>query len=138
MTIAGRTICWTLTVLVIWAVALAGCAALQTSQTESTEQLLSASGFQLKLADTPAKQAHLNTLMPRKLVPRDRHGKIYYFYADPANGRLYIGDEQAYQNFQAMAVQKQIADERVQAAEMNADAAMDWGMWGMWGPGPWW
>jgi hypothetical protein len=138
MTRTGRMICWTLTLVLMGAVVLAGCAAMETSKTESTEQLLSASGFHLKMADTPAKQAHLNTLMPRKIVPRDRHGKVYYFYADPANGRLYVGDEKAYQNFQALAVQKQIANERVQAAEMNADAAMDWDTWGMWGPGPWW
>ncbi len=134
MTMAGRRRCWILTGVVAWAVALAGCAAMQTAQTQSTEQLLSASGFHLKLADTPAKQAKLNTLMPRKIVPHDRNGKILYVYADPANNRLYVGNEQAYQNFQALAVEKQIAQEQRQAAAMNADAAMDWDMWG---PDPW-
>ena len=135
MTRTGRTIRWTLTVALMWAVALAGCAALQTSQTESTEQLLSASGFRLKLANTPARQAHLKTLMPRKLVPYERKGKIYYFFADPANNRMYVGDEQAYQNFQTLAVAKQIAQEQANAAAMNAEADMDWDMWG---PDPWW
>jgi hypothetical protein len=134
MTMAGRRKRWVLTVVVAWAVALAGCAALQTAPTQSTEQLLSASGFHLKLADTPAKQAKLNTLMPNKIVPHDRNGKILYVYADPANNRLYVGNEQAYQNFQTLAVAKQIAEEQRQAAALNADAAMDWDMWG---PDPW-
>jgi hypothetical protein len=132
---AGRKIRWTLTLVLMGAVALVGCAALQTSQAESTEQLLSASGFRLKLANTPAKQTHLKTMMPRKLVPYDRQGKTYYFFADPANNRLYVGDEQAYQNFQTLAVAKQIAQEQANAAAMNAEASMDWDMWG---PDPWW
>jgi hypothetical protein len=135
MTRAGKTIRWTLTLALMGAVALAGCAALQTSQTESTEQLLSASGFRLKLANTPARQAHLQTMMPRKLVPYERKGKVYYFYADPANNRLYVGDEQAYRNFQTLAVEKQIAQEQANAAALNDEAYMDWDMWG---PGPWW
>jgi cell division protein YceG involved in septum cleavage len=134
MTMTGKTMRWTITVVVMWAVALAGCAALQTSQAQSTEQLLSASGFRLKLADTPAKQAHLQTLMQRRIVPHDRKGKIYYVYADAANNRLYVGNEQAYQQFQALAVTKQIAQEQARAAALNADAAMNWDMWG---PDPW-
>jgi cell division protein YceG involved in septum cleavage len=135
MTMAGRRRRWTLTVVVALAVALAGCAAMQTAQTQSTEQLLSASGFHMKLADNPAKQAKLATLMPNKIVPHDHNGKVLYVYADPANNRLFVGDQQAYQNFQTLAVAKQIAEDQRQAAAMNADAAMDWDMWG---PDPWW
>jgi hypothetical protein len=135
MTMAGRSIRGTLTVVVIWAVALAGCAGLQTSQTESTEQLLSAAGFDMKLAGTPARQAHLKTLMQHQLVPYNRNGKIIYLYADAANNRLFVGDQKAYQQFQALAVEKQIAREQATAAALNADATMDWDMWG---PDPWW
>jgi hypothetical protein len=134
MTMAGRWRCWNITVVAALAVALVGCAAMQTAQTQSTEQLLSASGFHMKLADTPAKQAKLGILMPNKIVPHDRNGKVLYVYADPANSRLFVGDQQAYQNFQTLAVAKQIAEDQRQAAAMNADAAMDWDMWG---PDPW-
>jgi hypothetical protein len=134
MTMAGRRRRWTLTVVVALAVALAGCAAMQTAQTQSTEQLLAASGFHMKLADTPTKQAKLGTLMPNKIVPHDYKNKVLYVYADPANSRLFVGDQQAYQNFQTLAVEKQIAEDQRQAAAMNADAAMDWDMWG---PDPW-
>jgi len=123
--------------LIAWILALAGCAALQTSQTEDTEQLLSAAGFHLKLANTPEKQAHLRTLMQHKLVPHERNGKVIYIFADAANNRLYVGDEPAYQKFQALAVQKQLAQEQATAAQYNAAAAMNWDMWGPYPFGPW-
>jgi len=134
MTLAGKTRLWSLALILLGAVALAGCAGMQTSETQDKEQLLSAAGFRLKLADTPAKQAKLKTLMPRRLVPHDFNGKLLYVYADPAQNRLYVGDQKAYQNFQALAVAKEIAEEERQAAALNADAGMDWGMWG---PEPW-
>lgn len=116
---------------------VSGCAALQNQQAMETERLLSAAGFQMKLADTPAKMAHLKSLTQRKLVPHERDGKTYYVYADATSCQcLYAGTEKAYQRYQKLAVQKQIAEDRLNAAEMNENAAMDWGMWGPWGP--WW
>ncbi|MEJ2673368.1 MAG: hypothetical protein P8168_14445 [Deltaproteobacteria bacterium] len=46
-----------------------------------------------------------------------------------------MGDEAAYQRFQQLAVEKQIAHEQAMAASYNAEAAMNWDMWG---PYPWW
>ncbi|MGA7876034.1 MAG: hypothetical protein WCA08_10245 [Desulfoferrobacter sp.] len=116
---------------------LGGCAALQNQQAMDTERLLSAAGFQMKLADTPEKMAHLKTLTQRKLVPHERDDKIYYVYADANECQcIYVGTEKAYQRYQKLALKKQIAEERLNAAEMNENAAMDWGMWGPWGP--WW
>ncbi len=112
---------------------LAGCAAMEARKVEDTEQLLSAAGFSLKIADTPERQAHLQTLTQNKIVPHPRDGKVYYVYADAKNNRLYVGDEQAYERFQRLVVEQRIADEQEMAAETNLDAAMDWGMWG-----PWW
>jgi protein-disulfide isomerase len=93
-------------VVVLTVATLAGCATLQTSQTESTEQLLSAAGFHLKLANTPERQAHLQTLVQGQVVPYERKGKTIYVYADAAKDRLYVGDEAAYQRFQQLAVRK--------------------------------
>ncbi len=132
MTKEGRAVLWTLAGL---AVILAGCSTLRTSRYENTEQLLSAAGFHMKLANTPARQAKLKTLMQYTIVPHDHHGKIFYVYADAANNRLFIGDQKAYQRYQALAVEKQIAQDQVTAAALNADATMDWDMWG---PDPWW
>jgi len=120
------------------ALALTGCAAIEKQeaqqQASQTEQLLSAAGFQMKLADTPQKLAHLQALTPLKLAPHPRDGKIYFIYADAQFCQcLYAGDQAAYQRYQRLAVAKNIANEQRLAAQMNEDAAMNWGMWGPWG-----
>jgi len=45
-----------------------------------------------------------------------------------------VGDPQAYAEYQRLALQKQLADERLEAAEAEESAAMDWNVWGPW----WW
>jgi len=121
---------------------LPACAAIQNQNAMDTERLLAASGFQMRLADTPEKLEHLKTLTQRKPVPHEKDGKVYYVYADAAYCQcLYIGNEKAYQRYQKLALQKEIAEEQRMAAEMNANASMNWGLWGPWGPwgpaGPW-
>jgi hypothetical protein len=46
-------------------IVVGGCAALRKANVEPQEQLLSAAGFQMKLADTPQKFEHLQTLTQR-------------------------------------------------------------------------
>lgn len=114
---------------------LGGCAALRKSDVDSQEQLLSAAGFQMKLADSPQKIAHLQTLTSQKLVPHTRDGKLLYVYADPEFCKcLYVGDEAAYQKYQQLAIQQKLAQEQLNAAAMNENAAMNWGLWGPY----WW
>jgi hypothetical protein len=56
---------------------------------------------------------------------------VIYFYADPDFCKcLYAGSQQDYSRYRQLAIQQQIAQEQMDAAEMNEDAAMDWGMWG--------
>jgi hypothetical protein len=108
-----------------------GCAAIRKSEVETQEQLLSAAGFQMKLADTPQKLAHLQEMTRQKLVPHTKDGKLYYAYADPEVCKcLFVGDEPAYQKYQQLAIQQKVAQERVNAAAMNENAAMNWGLWG--------
>jgi hypothetical protein len=108
-----------------------GCAAMRKSDVDTQEQLLSAAGFQMKLADTPQKLAHLQTLTAQKLVPHTRDGKLYYVYADPEFCKcMFVGNEPAYQKYQQLAIQQKLAQERLNAAAMNENAAMNWGMWG--------
>lgn len=115
---------------------ITGCASMEADRARSTESLLAAAGFKVKLADTPEKLAHLKTLTQHKLVPHDKDGQVVYVYADATTCQcLYVGSEEAYQSYQRLALQKKIADDQRMAAEMNEDAAMNWGMWG---PGPWW
>ena len=114
---------------------VANCAS---QEAKSTEQLLAAAGFQVRYADTPQKLGKLQTLTQRKLVAHPSEGTIRYVYADAAGCKcVYAGDEAAYQRYQELAVQERIADERLMTAQMNQDAAMDWGGWGPWYPYDW-
>jgi hypothetical protein len=116
-----------LLVITVLVIALAGCAAIKKSEATDTEQLLAAAGFKMKPADTPEKLAHLKSLTQMKVVPHDRDGKMYWVYADADYCKcLYVGDEEAYQRYENLLVKKNIA-------EMNEDAAMNWGLWGPWG-----
>lgn len=118
--------------LVLIALGLAGCAALQTADTRTTEQMLAAAGFQMKAADTPEKLAHLQTLTPRKVLLRPRNGEPYYGYADPGVCNcLYAGNEQQYQEYRKLRLQTAIADQKLRAAEEARGDGMDWGCWGL-------
>jgi hypothetical protein len=112
---------------------LAGCAAIEKQETRSTEQLLSAAGFDIKPADTPDKVATLQAMKQNKLVRRQtKDGRLQFLYADAAVCRcLYVGDEQAYQRYQNLAVQQQIAiaDQEAELdASMDTPWAYDWGV----------
>lgn len=116
-------------IITVLGIALVGRAAMKKSEATDTEQLLSAAGFEMKLADTPEKLAHLKTLTQLKGVPHDRNGKMDYVYADTADCQcLCAGNQEAYQRYENLTVKQNIA-------EMNEAASMDWGMWGQWEPG---
>ncbi len=122
-------------VLASMIVVVGGCAAMRKSEVDTQEQLLSAAGFQMKLADSPQKLTHLQTLTSQKLVPHTRDGKVYYVYADPEFCKcMYVGNDAAYQKYQDLALKEKLSQERLNAAAMNENAAMNWGMWGPY----WW
>ena len=122
----------------VLAFALAGCAVVKEvkkNEAADREQLLAASGFKVKLADTPQKLTHLQTLPQRQLFAQSRKGKTYYLYADALNCKcVYVGNQAAYDRFQQLQAEKQIAAQEQMAAEMNYDADFDWGMYGPWDP----
>jgi hypothetical protein len=108
-----------------------GCTYFRRKEADQTEATLAAAGFRMKAADTARRQTALASFPVRKIVSRMREGQLTYFYADPDFCKcLYYGNQQAYGRYQQLAIQRQIAQEQVEAAEMNEDAAMDWGMWG--------
>lgn len=99
------------------------------------EDMLAAAGFSFRPADTPRKVAALKALPPHAFVHQVRNGQNVWVYADPTIcGCVYAGNDAAYQTYQQEVLQKRIADEQVQAAQMNQDASMDWGAWGPWAP----
>jgi len=97
-----------------------------------TERALAASGFQMKMGDTPARLAKIESLPQRKLtrVPYqgETQGENRFVYADAKYCQcLYAGTEQAYDRYQKLMVQQEVAEEQLQAE-------MDWETWGEWGP----
>jgi hypothetical protein len=115
------------------AVALAACAAIEKRETTQTEQLLSAAGFEMRPADTPAKLADLERLQQHKVVRHERDGETTYVYADATDCKcLYSGNQDNYDQFQKLRVQEDVAQQEMMAAEMNQQAAMNWEMWGPW------
>ena len=119
-------------------VSIAGCAAIQSNKTQEQEQLLSAAGFKMIPATTQAEIENLNTLTPNKVLFSVRDNKPLYWYADPTNCKcVYTGDQAAYQRYEKLLTESQIANEVEQAAISNEVASDN--MWGwMGGPWGWW
>lgn len=122
-------------VLVVGTVLASGCAAMRREEARSEENLLAAAGFQMRPADTPERLAQLQTLPPLQMQMRTKDGSIVYTYADPDNCKcLWVGGPKQYQEYRRLALKQELAEDRLEAAEAEEDAALDWGMWGPWGP----
>jgi hypothetical protein len=106
-----------------------GCASMDASNQES---LLAAAGFVSRTPQT-AKQHELYNAAPAYKIQRATvKGKVLYAYKDEKKGVAWIGDEAAYQRYQKLAVEQQIAHDQWAAAEMSYASA--WGWYGAWGP----
>jgi hypothetical protein len=113
---------------------IGGCAAMRQQEGLQMDRLLAAAGFQVRPANTAEKLTQLKTMTPLKVIPTVRDGKTFFVVSDPYECKcLYVGNEKAYDSYQKLALQQQYAQDSLDAAEMNEDAAMDWGMWGPWG-----
>lgn len=112
---------------------VAACTTFERDDAEDTEAQLAAAGFDIKLADNPARREHVETLPQHKLVRFDRDGRPYYVYADPEWCKcMYVGNQADYDAYQRLTAQEEIAEEKEEAAAMSEDAAMDWDLWGPW------
>lgn len=111
-----------------------GCAAIRKQEGLQMDRLLAAAGFQVRPANTPERMTQLKTMTPLKVIPTEQNGKTFFVVADPYECQcLYVGNERAYDAYQKLALKQEYAQDNLAAAEMNEDAAMDWGMWGPWG-----
>lgn len=107
------------------AVIVAGCA-----QLGQKENMLAAAGFDVRPANTPQRIASLKRLPAHELIQTERDGKPVWIYADPTQcDCLYVGDQSAYQKYSNLKVKANIAETRLEAAQLNT---MGWG-WGTWG-----
>jgi hypothetical protein len=116
--------------------AMAACAHHQ--DTSNIQTMLSAAGFQMKLADTPEKLSHVESFPQRRVVPVQRPGENEpkFVWADAKDCKcMYVGTEGQYQSFANLAVRERIARENYEAAQLNNR----WDAWqSAWGPNWWW
>jgi hypothetical protein len=107
-----------------------GCAS---TQTQSKENLLVAAGFKVIVPRTAAQQQKLQTLPANKVTLVQKDGKTYYVFPDAANNQAYVGDSAQYQAYKQLRLANKLANENLEAAEMNQEASIDLGAWGGWG-----
>lgn len=100
-----------------------GCAEMGAS---STEPLLSAAGFRIKTPESAKQREIYATLPPYKLQRGSYKGEIFYAYKDEKAGIAYVGGEKEYQKYQQLAIQRRIARDQYEAAQMNRMTAYHW------------
>ena len=103
-----------------------------TTQTQNKENLLIAAGFKVIVPKTAAQQ-QLQALPADKVTLVQKDGKIYYVFPDAPNNQAYVGGPNQYQTYKQLRLENKLANDNLEAAEMNQDASMEWGTWGGWG-----
>ena len=106
-----------------------GCA-----MTKQTESLLSQAGFKSIPANTPARQARLESLPADRITMVQRHGKEYFVFPDASHDMLYVGQKPELQNYEALRGSQERA---VQAEMNNSMVSPEWDEWEPW-TGPYW
>jgi len=122
---------------VFFGVCLLSACETQQQRVEQHEDNLSAAGFLISPANTPERQAMLHRLPPHQFIQRVNGDVVHYVYADPlVCGCLYVGTQQAYNQYKANQLQQNLADEQQMTAQTYSDAAWNWSAWGPWSPAP--
>jgi len=95
------------------ALGVVGCA--PSTQVAKTGDLLTQSGFMVRVADKPSRVEQMNRLPP-KFVTRVRNGQLVYLYADPTGCNcVYLGSQQSWDNYR-----QKMAAQRAKQEEMSA------------------
>jgi hypothetical protein len=106
------------------------------TQTQNKENLLIAAGFKVIVPSTATQQQKLRAIPPGKVTLVQKDGKTYYVFPDAANNQAYVGGPKQYQAYKQLRLANKLANENLEAAEMNQDASMNWDTWRGWsGPG---
>jgi hypothetical protein len=92
-------------------IALVGCASAPSSSSpKSQDDLLTAAGFTSYVANTPQSLAYLKTLPPQEIVKHRYEGTNRFLVCTDQNSRAcYVGDEAAFQRYQNLAAQEELA-----------------------------
>jgi hypothetical protein len=104
-----------------------GCQTQRQMVTEHEDQL-AAAGFLVRPANTPEREAMPRRLPPLKFIERVRGDAVHYVYSDPlVCNCLYVGSQQAYNQFKLHEQQRRLADEQLLTAQVYSDPAWSWG-----------
>jgi hypothetical protein len=108
----------------------AGCLKSPNQKAIDTERLLAASGFKMRLADTPEKLTHIKALSQRQILAHRSKGKLLYVYVDAEHCQcVYAGSQEAYRRYQNLALDRQLAAEDRLDASRDKPREMDWDEW---------
>ncbi|MGH8012018.1 MAG: hypothetical protein ACREQ4_05925 [Candidatus Binataceae bacterium] len=124
------------TIVILIIAALSACAPSASERAHQLEPMLSAAGFRMYPADTPARMDELKSLTPLKMRYYPYKGKLHYWFADPKVCHcIYIGNAEDYQEFEKLKLEQERVKNEERAAEMNQEAAqqeqMNFMMWPM-------
>jgi len=108
------------------AVLVSGCAALQQGNAERDEVRLTKAGFRVLVADTAERRTALAGLPSYSLQQTEKNGVVYYRYADPARGRIYVGGAAEYDAYQKLTVRQRSH----RASNLASQTATNWGTLG--------
>ena len=107
-----------------------GCATINKQSAQSTEDLLMAVGFTVKVASTPEGEAKLKALKPLKIVRATREEKVIYVYPDPYNCKCaYVGGEEQYAEYRRLIAQRNVAEDNFAAAEFTESTPVEPDWW---------
>lgn len=110
----------TVLMLTVWG---SGCAVLDRSANQTTEQILSAAGFRIYPPKDAAEEAYLKTLPQRQLLRPHGAVKPTYLYADDgACDCIYVGGEAEYTRYRQLDAKKRGADAQMISAQYREGA----------------
>lgn len=104
-------------------IALLGCAtAPSSSPPRSQNDLLTAAGFTSYVAKTPKSLAYLKTLPPQEIVQHRYQGTTRFVVCTDQNSKAcYVGDEAAFQRYQNLATQEELAAKKRNVSQERFD-----------------
>jgi hypothetical protein len=114
-------------------VALSGCGSIKNDitppqptpeeQAARIEPRLSAAGFTMLPADTPELQTKLSSLLPLQVQYYiGKKGRLHYYMADPYYCKcMYVGSEQAYQQYEKIKLNEQFNEQEGEASRQTLE-----------------
>ena len=113
-------------IFIFTAAALLGsCSMTPQQRAQQMDPMLAAAGFKQYPADDPQKAETIKNLPPLKVRRyTGKDGKLRFWVADPYQCQcLYVGNEGAYQRYEAIRIQNKLAEEQQEAAAENMEAS---------------